>query len=241
VARPLCGAVHRARLLAALGRCMAMPEQGVVQANGGPIDAQFYQAAYRRGALSLSVEHPAASSSSSSSSWSSSSPAPAPAAAPAAAAPGWGSELRAQSPASLDRELRMLHALGDEAGVALTRLMATMAQGMEDFVRDMRDLPPAWRWSKLPEPRALRHSHFGVSAAAHGGYRLDVSACLETERPDMEIHLALAMQFNATAGRVTRLIAPPAARLLLASEPGSGNAPRRPVTTAGIRGAMANA
>lgn len=229
-ALPLCGAMHRARLLAAMGMAMAQPDQAGVRAvkvqHDGQsltiqVDKSFHDAAYRRGELSLRVADAASAS------------------LPDLRAAATGVELARQSPSSLDAELGKLAQFGREGDIALTRLMSAVAQGAADFVRDARELPQTWRWSRMPEPQALRHIHFGAGELPGGGYRLDVSAGLETDRPDMEVHLAFAMRVNPTARRVTSLIVPPQARLLPAMPAATRNVAGPPVTTAGIAPAKA--
>ncbi len=185
------------------------------------IDKSFHDAAYRRGEFSLTVNGPASNAFID----------------PRSAAAG--SEMGWQSPWSLDGELGKLAGFGQGADVALTRLMSAVAQGAADFVRDARDLPQTWRWSCIPEPQNVRHIHFGVNEMPDGGYRLDVSACLETQRADMEVQLAFAMRVNATAGRVTGLIVSPEVRQLPAIAAASGNVATKAVTTAGITPAKA--
>ncbi|AOB29678.1 hypothetical protein AKI39_01775 [Bordetella sp. H567] len=230
MAVPLCGSMHRARLLAALGMRMAQPDSSATQAGVARVDGQsqlvqidksFHDAAHRRGELSLTVHGPASRAT----------------LAPRSAAAG--SELVGQSPWSLEGELGKLGAFGQGADLALTRLMSAMAQGAADFVRDARELPQAWRWSSMLEPQAVRHIHFGVNEMPQGGYRVDVSACLETGRADMEVQLNFAMRVNATAGRVTGLIVPPEARLLPAEAAASGNIAAAGVTTGGFAAAKA--
>ncbi|WP_427184512.1 hypothetical protein ACL598_01925 [Bordetella bronchialis] len=253
MALPLCGAMHQARLLAALGLRMAQPERsqpcsiaapgigapgvgasgivasgivasdaqaaaGPVWGMGGPrtlqVDKHFHDAAYRRGELSLSVDAVAA---------------PPASAARAVAA---GGDLTRQSDVALNRMVALLAARGDRMDVAWTRLMSAMSQGVADFVLAARDMPEMWRWSHIPEPESVRHVHFEIGQLPLGGYRVDVSACLETARPDMEVQLAFSVRVNASAGRVTGLIVAPQARVLPAGTPLSGNGTVRPVTTA---------
>ncbi|ARP79710.1 hypothetical protein CAL12_01970 [Bordetella genomosp. 8] len=205
MALPLCGSMHRARLLAALGMRMALPPPGglhtlAAQVQGElrdiAVDKHFHDAAYRRGELSLRVNGHAAD----------------PSADPRMAA--LGDEVRRQSAPSLDRALVKLAGLGNGMDIALTRLMSALSQGLVDFVQSARDMPETWRWSRIPEPEAVRHIHFDISEMAQGGYRLDIVACLETPRPDMEVHLTFTVRANETGGRVTSLIVPPTARLM---------------------------
>lgn len=224
-ALPLCGAMHRARLLAAVGMRMALPDSSGVQAvvakaPGSPsmaqVDDYFRDAAYRRGELSLVVAG--------------SQPYPSLIARALAA----GDELNSQPIPALEGELLKLAGFSEGADIALTRLMSAVAQGADDFVRDARELPEAWRWARIPEPQAVRHIRFCVGEMPRGGYRLDVSACLETPHPDTEVLLSFAMHINATAGRVTSLIVPPEARLLPALAAATGNVTGKTVTTAGF-------
>jgi hypothetical protein len=208
MALPLCGSIHRARLLAALGMRMALPARSglhtvaaQIQEGSRPIevDKHFHDAAYRRGEISVGIGGGA------------------PAAAVDARTVAVGSELHRQPVPSLDGALAILAGFGSGSDVALTRLMSALSQGIADFVQSARDMPETWRWSRIPEPEGVRHIHFDVSEMAQGGYRLDVVACLETARPDMEVHLTFAARVNETGGRVTSLIVPPAARVLPAS------------------------
>ncbi|OZI25953.1 hypothetical protein CAL26_00935 [Bordetella genomosp. 9] len=205
LALPLFGSMHRARLLAALGMRMALPPPAKLHTLQAPVqgafhdvavDKHFHDAAYRRGELSLRVNGHA----------------PDPSADPRIAA--LGDDVRRQSAPSLDRALAKLAGLGSGADIALTRLMSALSQGVVDFVQSARDMPEAWRWSRIPEPASVRHIHFDVSEMAQGGYRLDIVACLETPRPDREIHLTFTVRANETGGRVTSLIVPPTARLM---------------------------
>jgi hypothetical protein len=225
-ALPLCDAVHRARLLAALGMRMAHQDQAdsqavVTRVEGESrilqVDKQFHDAAYRRGELSLSAAGPAE-----------------PSVIPARAA-GTGSELGRQSASSLDGALGRLEGFGNGMDAALTQLMSAVAQGIADFVQGAREMPQAWRWPDMPKLETVRHIHFDVRELARAGYRLDVAACLETHRPDMEVQLAFAMQVNATGRRVMRLIVPPVARLLPAVAVDLGNGSAQAATTAGIQ------
>jgi hypothetical protein len=109
-----------------------------------------------------------------------------------------------------------LGALADMAGrhaATLTRLMAAVAQGLDDFTASARTMPAMSRWLRIAEPAALRHVHFDVSDVPTGGYRVDVSAALDTRRPDTDASLAFALQVHMTGHQVMRLIVPPELRL----------------------------
>jgi hypothetical protein len=203
-AAPLFGAMHRARLLAAVSMRMAQPVpadswESVAPVEGHPrrvpIDKEFHDAAYRRGELSLTADRGNAAS---------------PGMARAA---GAEHETACQSARSLNRQIGALADLAGDRTASLTRLISAVAQGMRDFTASMCDMPATARWMDIPRPDTVRHAHFDIAALHGGGYRIDVAACLGTPRPDMQARLAFALQIDRTGRRVIRLIVAPEMRL----------------------------
>jgi hypothetical protein len=220
---PLLGAMHRARLLAALSKRMAQPvaarlEPRHISIAGEvrtiQVDKHFHDAAYRNGGFSLAVEGATGLFS-------------------VANGAGAGRELARQPASSLDSALGALSGMAGGTAPALTRLLAAIGQGIDDFVIAARGMPPVARWLRIPEPDAVRHVHFHVGHFPRGGYRVDVSACMETSRPETEARLTFSLRMNETAHRVTSLIVAPEMRLLPTEPPLPRNDFASRVTTAG--------
>lgn len=222
-AQPLFGAVHRARLLAALAMKMADPcdlefEPVVLRAGEKAqecaVDRHFHRKVYQSGEFSVSFDGRAGSGAR----------LPYPA--------GTQPDTLPQDSAQVDDVIASLARGGRENVRQLTRMMSVVARGVQDFIASARDIPSD-RWGRLAFPESLRHIHFGISEQPHGGHRLSVSALLDTTQADTTARLTFVLQTDVSNRRVTGLIVAPDMCLLPDVPLMAGNRPPASVTTGG--------
>jgi hypothetical protein len=196
-AQPLFGLKHRARLMASLGMLMAQPARASYvslalpaagPARSAQVEKHFHRGLYQRGDISLYVEG----------------------ADRDRLAHGHGGDRAPapRAPEAVTRALAALASVAEDGGASLTRLMSLTAQGIGDFTASMRKTAPLARWLPIPDPHGVRRVHFDVSELPRGEYRIDVSASLETTRPDTDAWLALSLHIDKTGRRVKGLILP---------------------------------
>lgn len=218
-AQPLFGLKHRARLMASLGMLMAQParvsfeslalpaagNEGAVQ-----VERHFHRALYQRGDISLWVEGEGRDR--------------------PAYGDGAGTSTP-QAPEASNRALATLARMTDDGGASLTRLMSLVAQGIADFTASMRNMAPLGRWLGVPDPQGVRQVHFDVSELPRGEYRVDVSASLDTNRPDADAAVVMNLHIDRTGRRVKGLIVPVELWIRPIDDAAQGNAARHAVTT----------
>jgi hypothetical protein len=216
--QPLLSLKHRARLMASLGMLMAQPARVSFESLALPmagavataqVEKSFHRALYRRGDISLSVEGEGRDR----------------------LAYGDGAGTLPQAPEEANRALARLAGMVEDGGAGLTRLMSLLAQGIGDFSASMRKMAPLGRWLPIPDPQGVRQVHFDVSELPRGEYRVDVSASLETSRPDTDAGLAMNLHIDKTGRRVKGLIVPVELWMCPIDEAQEGNAARHAVTT----------